>query len=198
MDDELEEAKRRPCPGCLLYHQTSLTNVESIRKLGLIGYQGLDTLILRGGPDDITKAIQEADAWIQLDGGCNHHGAVFFYNDKEKMRTNAPYVVVDMRDLDPNKCSVESSVQQHWEDLVYCASHEGECGEGYMEEMASQYCQSFMQYPCGEELLETMVDSPNYQPKIPETTRMGEERQVMVYCDIPPEIIKIVLPGDKK
>lgn len=198
-EQELEEARRKPCPGCLLYHQTVPGSVESIRKLGLIGYRGVDSLILRSGEtDEMTRAIEKADAYLQHNGLCGHNGAVFFYNDPSMIRKQEPYVVIDMRDLDSLNCRIESSIQANWEDLVACCGGwmDNECDEDEesMENLAGYYCQSFMRHPCGMDLLEIMADYPNYQPKIPEAKQVGEERQVMVYCDIPPEIIKVVMP----
>jgi hypothetical protein len=201
MDKEMKEAKRRPCPGCLLYHQTELKNVDSIKKFGLLGYRGADSLILRTGEtDEVSRGVLKADAYLEYDMLCSHRNAVFFYNDLDKIRKDSPYVVVDMRDLDEIQCRVESSIQELWEDLVACCGEysDDECTEEDMEKLAGYYCQSFMQHPCGNDLLELMADNPTYRPKIPETTRLGEDRQVMVYCDIPPEIIRVVMPGVKE
>ena len=178
---ELDDKYRRAsCPQCKLYHGTHDLFLESIRKTGLKTRENIE--LPDGWYDDIGHAIVMAEAYVR-DAGCSHDGAVFFYNDKSIL--NRPLIEVDIRDI---PCEVSWAEQNYWEDLVGAIA-EGEEDEEILEGLASEYCSTFDVYPDGNELQfneDTMKFDERFLPK------EDGSRQVMVFCDLPPEILKIV------
>ena len=176
-DDELFRIV--PCPRCKLYHSTSKEALPKIRKQGLKGYGFVG---IRGANAHFARAIRKADLYIESNG-CSHDGAIFFYNDPRMMPRGRPYVEVDIRDL--QDCSIESSEQLPWEILVGDIA-DGERSEDELDNRASEYCDTFDRYIRGEIYFDG--------EKINEETIPGpsRERQVMVFCDIPPDKIKVV------
>jgi hypothetical protein len=174
-----ESYRAAPCPRCKLYHNTRKENLAEIRKHGLKGYGGVEC----SAADWLCPIIKEADAYIQ-DAGCSHDGAVFFYNDKSM--ASKPYIEVDIRDI---SCSIDWALQDPWEMLVSTLNDKEDGYEESAEELANSYCETMDEYSDGQNLI---FDEEKVKIVEEEIRPIDREAQIMVLCDLPPDILKIV------